>query len=171
MTRSVLPFVIALSFTRVSQLSGQQDRPASPRVLTWVTIGAGGATAGNGGFAGAAGFDVLSGNQLVSLRATGVALLFDDDLWDVGLLYGRAVRRSHGLAAGSAGLAIMGGDRCVGFLGGSCTRMPVRLSLPLAARIEWNAAWIGVGVYAFGNLNSGRSFAGAALTIQLGRLR
>ena len=164
--------VIALQLAVMPPLLGQGVRSASGPARAWVTVGLGGGNAGSGGFAGAAGFDVLSQHHLLSLRATTVSVLFDDDFWDVGLLYGRTLLPSRGLVAASGDLALMGGQRCGGFLGSTCNTVRARVGVPVAVRAAWNATrYFGIGIYTFADINGEQSFAGAALTIQLGRVR
>jgi hypothetical protein len=158
--------LVSLLVTHTSAMAAQ-EQPV-PAVLAWGTVGLGVGTPD--GFAGVAGFDLLIGGHLVSARATGVAGIIDDEFWDFGVLYGRTYGWSRGRASVSAGLAMMDGQRCAGVFGG-CEPVNARLSLPLAARVSWHALpFLGLGLYAFANLNGEESFGGAAVTVELGRL-
>jgi hypothetical protein len=136
-------------------------------VLVSGMVAAGGGTEG---FAGALGLDVMVETHLLSARAVGVAGILDDEFWDVGVLYGRAVRWSRGWAAASAGVALMDGLLCGGL--GGCSSLARRVSLPLAARATWQVLpAIGIGAYGFANINDRRSFAGLTLAVLVGRVR
>lgn len=107
-------------------------------------------------------------DKIVLQRAAAVADILDEcRLWDFAVLNGRARSWSRGLVSASKGLAVMGGGGC-----GGSGPMSARISLPLAGRLAWRPlSFLGVGVYEFVNINSGRSFAGAVFAIELGRPR
>lgn len=168
--RSLLLTVILVTHSGGSTtLSAQQDRKVPEPTLAWVTVGLGGSTEG---FAGLGGLDLLVRPHLLSFRLAAVSELFGDEFWDLAILYGRGRHWSRGAATASIGLGLMDGERCRGILGGTCTPLSSRISLPVAARVSWRALpFGGLGLYGFANLNSEQSFAGAVLTIELGRLR
>jgi hypothetical protein len=123
------------------------------------------------GIAIIAGLDRLNGNQLLSLRYGVASGLFDDHVWDVGLLYGRASRSRLGFTALSAGIAVVGGQRCDGFLT-NCTPLSTTIGVPLNARAAWHAFPIlGFELNVFANLNTQQSFVGVAAAVKLGSLR
>ena len=113
------------------------------------------------------------GANLISLRATATAGLFDDGFNDYAVLYGRATRpvgkRFH--ASGSLGVGLVDGCRTNGFLGG-CRDISTVVGLPLELQAFWRpGSLVGLGLYGFANFNAAQSFAGLTLGLQLGRLR
>jgi hypothetical protein len=150
-----------------SSLVAQQEAQAPHPVRLWGTGGVGVSTEG---FATLIGFDLAIRQHHISVRAAAVESIFHDRFWDVALLYGRAGRWSRGAAGGSVGVALMDGERC-GVLA-ACAPVASRISLPVAARAALHLLpALGVGIYGFLNINSEQSFAGAVLTIELGRIR
>lgn len=150
-----------------------QDGQPADKALVWVTAGLGGATEG---VAGVLGVDVLNRRHLLSFRWVTVAGgdLFSpgDEYWDVGVLYGRARRGGRSMVAASAGVGITGGKRRQGLFEAPSKSFPTSLSLPLAARAAWHPlSLLGFGIYGFANVNKEQSFAGAAFSIEVGRLR
>ena len=113
------------------------------------------------------------GGNLISVRTAVAAELFDDGFNDYALLYGRSLvpryKRYH-ISAGT-GIALVEGCTGDGFLGG-CDRAKTVIGLPLELQAFWRPGrWLGLGLYGFANLNQTRSFAGATLGFQLGRMR
>jgi hypothetical protein len=53
-----------------------------------------------------------------------------------------------------------------------CRSASTVIGLPLEVQASYRPGkWLGVGLYGFANLNDRRSFAGATLGFQIGRLR
>jgi hypothetical protein len=99
---------------------------------------------------------------LVSGRAAAVSSSVFDNAVDLGLLGGVATppgRPWHaGLAAGLGAVEAPDGSRGVG--------------VPVEAQLFWRFSKIvGLGLYAFGDLNGEAAFGGATLALQVGRLR
>lgn len=152
--------VVVLLVATAGAAPAQQGGEKAADGLLWLTGGVG---LGSEGAAAVASLDVAWNEHLFSLRTahTGSVIGYSQRYHDVGLLYGRAVRWSEGVAALSAGLAVARGD-----LDGT------RPSLPVAARTSWHfSPALGIGVYGFLNLNREQPFGGAALTLELGVLR
>lgn len=103
------------------------------------------------------------GRQVLSLR--GAAVLQDadflwDDVWDIALVYGQAFRGRESFSTVGAG---------VGYVGGSLLGESGRtLGLALEAQTSFRAGPVGLGVYAFANLNNRQSFVGATLALRFG---
>jgi hypothetical protein len=84
---------------------------------------------------------------------------------ELGVQYGRARRGSRGHAAIAAGLAFTWLDQCEGATGPGCSTLGVPVTAEAALRVS---RYVGLGVQAFGNLNSKTSYGGAAAFVQLG---
>jgi hypothetical protein len=159
---------IALSLLAASA-SGQN--PSTPeRDTFWLGLGGG---VGSEDIAASMNGSYQFGANLVSLRATATAGLFDDGFNDYAVLYGRATRpggkRFH--FSGSLGVGLVNGCRSDGFLGG-CRDIPTVVGLPLELQAFWRpGSLVGLGLLGFANFNGARSFAGLTLGLQFGRLR
>jgi len=132
---------------------------------TWVTLGLGGGHFGEVSLAALAGLARQRGPHLFALRSS-VVTDFDDHVYDIGLLYGRGTRGqgTGGRRSVGIGLALVSVDGLTGEDG-------YTIGVPLAVEMSRNGPNIGLGVQGFANLNSVQSFAGAVVTIGLGRLR
>jgi hypothetical protein len=133
----------------------------------WLQAGVGASTANLGGLIAAS---VAKGPHLVSARASFAAENLDggdDEAFDVALLYGRPLRSAGAFRpSASAGIGYV---KCEG-----CDDGMNAASIGLALSVEaalWPARFAGIGLHGFGNANSIASFAGVAVTIQLGRRR
>jgi hypothetical protein len=125
------------------------------------------------GAAGIVGGSYQFGGNLLSARGAGTVAVFGDELWDLGLLYGRATRPGVVHLSLAAGVGIVGGVRPAG---GSIfdpqERIPTTVTLPIELQLFFRPTGIlGVGVYGFASLNEEESFGGAAAAVQIGRLR
>ncbi|OGC85459.1 MAG: hypothetical protein A2142_08440 [candidate division Zixibacteria bacterium RBG_16_48_11] len=137
----------------------------------WVHGGLGGDPAG---VSGGLSLSYSKGSSLFSIRGV-VNEEFKLDLWgysgppesvwDVGVLYGRIAKASSGLASISAGVSIVGASLDEGTL-------PLRLGIPIEGQLFWTpTSVVGIGIYGFANWNSEKSFLGALLSLQIGKLR
>jgi hypothetical protein len=142
----------------------------------WINAGVG---VGTVDLAAAASASYQFGSSLLSVRtaATGEFELLGpaDELWDVGLLYGRATPPGTFHAALGAGVAVVRGTLRGGGGFGPPEReerIPTTVGLPVELQLFWRPTTIlGLGIYGFANANREQSFAGAALSVQLGSLR
>lgn len=120
-------------------------------------------------------FSYQTGKSLISLRSVyNIDVSFNifggppplaETAWDIGVLYGRIAKASYGFASISGGVSIVGGLRAEegSFL---------NAGIPIEGQLFWTpTSLVGVGIYGFANLNKERSFAGALLCIQIGKLR
>jgi hypothetical protein len=149
-------------FTETSE--ALQPRPTR----AWVSAGIGFASRGPAGHI--AGTYQLGGN-LLSARAAGTIAVFGDELWDVGLLYGRALVSGLVHASAGAGVGLVGGRTREG-IHDDGEALPTTFGVPIAVELFFRPApVIGLGVYGFGNVNQEESFAGVTAAVQLGRLR
>lgn len=174
MTLRALAGIASIGMTLALPLgaaSGQEAAPLQPDTY-WMHAGLG---AGTEDFAGQAGLSYQHGAHLFSLRVAATSGLFDDGFADIALLYGRATRVGTRRFRAAGALGISAVDGCVspgdGGLGGCGDRKTV-IGLPVETQLAWlPAAFLGVGLYGFANLNSTRSFAGVTLGVQLGKVR
>jgi len=168
--RLVLAFLVLVpSF---GEAAVQETAPLSRRDSYWLSVGLG---AGSQDLAAHANGSYQFAANLISLRAASTAGLFDTELTDYGLLYGRATRgaRDRHLLSAAVGIALV--DGCgsddSGFLGG-CDDHATIVGIPLEFQASYRPGKVlGIGLYGFANFNRRRSFAGVTLGVQLGRLR
>jgi|GEM_PF-988962 len=134
----------------------------------WVSGGVGFASRGPAGhLAGTYQF----GGNLLSVRGAGTIAVFGDELWDVGLLYGRAFVSGLVHASASAGVGLVGGQTREG-IHDEGEALPTTFGVPIAAELFFRPMPVlGLGLYGFGNVNREESFAGITAAVQLGRLR
>jgi hypothetical protein len=107
--------------------------------------------------------EILRGKTLFEVRTAGVTELSllgpsDESTADVGLMIGRAERSRHGIGSAAIGLGLVHSVRSWG------------VGVPVEVATSIHGSNFGVGVSLFGNL-SANSFAGAALTISVGKMR
>jgi hypothetical protein len=134
----------------------------------WLTGGVG---FGSRGGAAAVGGSYRFGQNLLSARAAGTIAFFGDELWDIGVLYGRANQPSFIHFSLAAGIGAVGGSgRETLFDPGE--RLPTTIGVPVEAQLFFRPVpLLGVGLYGFGNVNREESFVGLAAAVQLGRFR
>jgi hypothetical protein len=169
MVKLVPLLMAAMNLVAASQLLSQAPPVAKAApVYAWGTVGLG---AGSEGFAAMVGLDLEVQRNLISVRTTGVARLFENSLQDVALLYGRVYRGKQGMVAASIGVSAMNGDLCTGLFR-PCTHLDSRFGLPLAVQTSWHTLRIiGLSLYGFANFNNARSFGGLVAAVEVGRLR
>jgi hypothetical protein len=98
---------------------------------------------------------------------------------DYAFLVGKISGGRHSFTSAASGIALVHSVRRgellepgYWFIGPSYERIDrVTIGLPLDLRATANLVGVGVGVNLFANLNPAGSFAGLALTLQLGKLR
>jgi hypothetical protein len=168
----VAALIGAILFLGLPPAEAQDDTLRHPDMF-WITGGLG---VGSEDYAGTAGISYQRGAHLFSLRVAGTAGPFDDGFGDVALLYGRASRAADSRYRLGAAAGVSAADGCVtegsGSVFGSCQDRPTVIGFPLEAHVTWlPAAFFGIGLYGFADLNRTRSFAGVTLSIQLGKLR
>ena len=145
------------------------DQPDISRYMFWSNIGFGIGTEGS--FSGVISANFQFDRNLLTLRNSGTGELFGDSINDIALLYGRATANTWYHASLSAGIGYVSGQKGGGLLSSGENISPT-FGLPLEAQVFFKPIGIvGVGVTAFANLNRESSFAGFAITFQLGKLR
>lgn len=166
----VLAFLVLIP--NFSDATVQEGAPLSRRTSYWLGLGLG---AGSQDLAAHVNGSYQFAANLISLRVASTAGLFDTELTDYGLLYGRATRgaRDRHLLSAAAGVALVDGcgseDR--GFLS-NCDDHSTIVGFPLEFQASYRPGKVlGIGLYGFANFNGRRSFAGVTLGVQLGRLR
>lgn len=166
--------LFALAFLILVPTAGeatvQASSPMSRRDTYWLGAGLG---LGSEDFGAQLNASYQSGANLLSLRIASTAGLFEDEITDYGLLYGRATRAAgerYQLGA-ALGVAVVDGCRGGGVFSG-CQDVSAVIGLPLELQAFWRPGkTVGLGLYGFANLNRSRSFAGLTLSLQVGRLR
>lgn len=132
----------------------------------WENMGDQGANAALGWVLQATG---QRGHGLLTARMSGVATPFAGGVMDAGLLYGRASERGNWRLSAAAGLAwVQWWDE----LWDTGDDTETTVGVPLAAEALWMPGrHFGLGLQAFGNLNSTASFGAGALVMSIGNLR
>ena len=151
---------------------GQNTSSDSSGHFAWGYLGLGVGSLGfeAGGFSTGVGFCYQIGKNIFSLRELYIGQIPSEDypfrgIGDIGFLYGRIAKASYGFASISAGISLVSGVRrnYYGFF---------TVGIPVEAQLFWTPlAFFGIGLYGFANLNIEKSFVGALLCIQLGKLR
>ncbi len=150
--------------------AAQSRTPGGPSGV-WLTAGLGPGWVHETALAGAASLSYRSGASVLVWRVAGVAELFGDEMWDIGLLYGRATRTRVYQAWAAVGVGLADGTRSPSFFGQTYQLSSV-VGIPLEAHLTWTpASWFGLGLYGFADVNHSQSFAGVALGIDLGLLQ
>ena len=163
--------VYALIGLLVAQpLLAQEGSTVTRRDTYWLGAGLG---AGSEDFGGQLNTSYQFGANLISFRIASTAGLFDEGFTDYALLYGRATRGAEDRHLFSAGLGVALVDGCTGgSVFSDCRGVSSVVGLPLELQAFWRPGKVvGLGVYGFANLNQARSFAGATVSLQVGRLR
>lgn len=95
-----------------------------------------------------------------------------NEVMDIGLLYGIIARNEIGFASISAGLGGVSGIKRVGdYMTGYMGKKFFTMGVPLEAQLFLDPfGFLGVGLYAFANVNLEKSFAGVLFCIQLGKV-
>ena len=168
--RLVLAFLVLIP--GFSEATVQDPAPITRRDSYWLGVGLG---AGSEDLAAHVNGSYRFGANLISLRIASTAGLFDTELTDYAVLYGRATRgaRDRHLLAAGVGVALVDGCGMEGggFLGG-CQDHSSIIGLPLEAQASYRPGkLLGIGLYGFANFNRRRSFGGVTLGVQIGRLR
>ena len=161
---SILLCACALAVTACPRAARAQDSPSS----SWLTLGTG---LGSGGAGVSGSMSLKLGSHVASLRVAGTGRQLGGDLWDVGVLYGQAACGERYLLSVSGGVAMAGGHRKVD---ASTPRevIPAGFGVPVEAQgFVRPFPWGGLGLYAYAELSSRATFAGASLAVQLGSVK
>jgi len=115
---------------------------------------------------------LLDGRDLWTLRGSVAVELFDQSLWDLGVLYGRSAGGPGAHQSFSAGLALVGAEDCPGIFDTGPCEERTTIGVPFLARasLELGRA-LGVGLEVSGNLNPVQSFVAIGLGLRVGDLR
>ena len=160
------PLVLLLTILGATPGRGQD------RSRIWLGLGIGGAasTSESEGMALLGEVVYQSGPHHFAIRGLGVIDPLGEDadeFGELGVLYGRAAKRTWGHAAIAAGLALTGFGACPG-TGGGCHTIGVPVAAEAALRF---APVVGLGAQVFANVNSKSVYGGLAFFLQLGALR
>ncbi len=152
-----------------SETSAQSvDRP----VRVWLGLGFGGAAAQDLDADGAVSFQLTAqwGPHHAVLRSVLMSDLgsfpdgSDDSIEELGVLYGRRAAWSFGYVAIAGGMARVSGD---GFSSATSKRRET-IGLPVIAEVGLQWTVLGLGIQAFGNLNSVSTYGGVCLFLDIG---
>ena len=113
---------------------------------------------------------------LTSFRISGNnELLWGDNIWDAGALFGVAADPGRWHFSVAAGPGLVGGkhqDLCIFCSENKTTAIPVTIAMPVELQMNFNATkHFGIGLYGFADVNYYRNFYGLALAFQVGRIR
>lgn len=166
--RSALAGVI--TFAAVVPLYGQTAD--EPPLRVWVDLGvATGIASGiDVDLGGVLEVTVEKGKHHAALRAVGLGSVVassGDVIGDLSILYGRTASASFIHAAVAAGPSVVGIEGCDGVRGADCRTV----GLTATAEVAFQAMLIGIGLHAFGNVNSVASYGGFGIVLQAGWMR
>lgn len=168
---AVAAFMLALP------LYGQEGPDDPVRIWIYGGMGGGDFSSRDGqtndpGIALLAGVAASRAAHRFTLRGAVVAEILGDGIADLGLLYGRTWTGERSQRSLSAGVALVEGEDCHGIFSGRPCEDVNKVGLPLSASVSFRPVrMLGLGLEAFGNLNTLSSFAGVAAIIELGSLR
>ena len=137
--------------------TGNNTSVNAQETFNWFQAGIGLSSAG---ISGIGGFSMSSGNFLMSFRGTANAMLFGDNLWDVGALFGVTSKPGRFHYSAAAGIGVVGGEH-----------VGPDINLPIEAQVMFRPnTHFGIGLTGFANINAEHSFGGVAITYQFGKL-
>lgn len=178
--RSVLAVVAVSVFAEAAAAQAPAGTSRTdPPVLLSGSFGIGAATHGFGGRL-SLGLGTTGGEFVLRTAAAEDLNIFGPvtSSEDVALLYGRRVRGGRGWVRFAAGPGFAHSERpgdaqsCYLFFCEYGKIVSNDLGLGLQVDAVWAPSrWFGIGLGAFGNVNSGTSFVGATANLHLGRLR
>ncbi len=165
-------FLCCLLLAATVPLAAQDSSTVQP-VGGWVEGGFG--LSSMGFLSGVVGLAGRLGDHQLLARTTGHSeeLFGGDEVWDVGLLYGRGYDFSDSRLAFYVGIAAVGGSHGYGlFSGQSRTYYDMTIGFPVQVDVVWSPVNVfGIGLCGFANVNTIRSVAGFSVLLQLGVLR
>lgn len=181
--RTCLPSFIGLLLQM--GVAQAQSVPSQPTSAFWFSAGAGvGTSAAIRGEALAIRLDLAYqrvGNVFSARAAYAGDPIFGGFVYDVGLLYGRALAVGPYFASVAAGVARVDGapgdglciavGPAVGCSDGTSEELDATIGLPLEVQLYRSSRFVGVGLSGFANLNREANFAGVVLSVRIGRLR
>ncbi len=165
----VVVFMIFLFDSSYAQLNNSSVK----KKHCWVNFGAGSGSISEDAFALSANATYQFGKNLLTLRAAGMGELFGKSIGDNGLLYGLALNQEQVFVSVGAGIAFVEGSISQGLFSIKAPeKIGPTIGIPVEAQLFWRPAhFLGIGLYAFANLNSEEPFAGITLGFQFGKLR
>jgi hypothetical protein len=142
--------------------------PRSRRARYWGSAGLGSGTRGAAGHLGAS---YQTDGTLLSVRAAGTIAVFDDELWDLGIVFGRSLVTGVVHASVGAGAALVRGARRES-IHDDPEPIPSTVGLPIEVQLSIRPIPVlGIGLYGFANVNREETFRGVTVAVQLGNLR
>jgi hypothetical protein len=139
-------------------VGAETEKPEMP----WRLWGAAGGGFGSNGAAGMVELVFQKGSNQITARAVGELDPYDgeDQIGEMGLLYGRTAMSRQGHASISAGVALTGTDM---------DTQAMTLGVPIVGEAALRLfPFLGIGAQVFANLNSKDSYLGGVLFMQFG---
>ncbi|UCE05771.1 MAG: hypothetical protein JSW07_19605 [bacterium] len=169
----IIGLVVAFMIFLFDSSYAQFNKSSVKKKYYWVNFGAGAGSIGENAIALSANATYHFGKNLLTLRSAGTGELFGKTIGDDGILYGIVLMQKQVLFSVGVGLASVKGSFSHGLFS---SRPPEKIGptigIPLEAQLFWRPAhFLGIGLYAFANLNSEEPFAGITLGFQFGKLR
>ena len=161
--------ILAALFGCIAPIAASaQETPSRTRV--WAAAGLGGGVPASGGDGIGNMLQIVYQKNAHHAAIRGVVLhdieRSTKEIAELGALYGRTNAFSWGSATVAAGVSAVAFDTCPDD-DDSCFTPGV----PIVIEVTRSRRIVGIGIQAFGNLNSKAAYAGAVLFLQLGRLR
>lgn len=159
-------------FSFTNAINAQSTNSKIDDKFFWINLGLGPSTVDDG-----SGFNMNATYQfnrnILSLRLTFSGALFGKTIGDYGILYNYALTSSKVLSSFGVGVSLVSGSISKGlFPEEEPEEIGPTVGLPLEAQLFWRPfRFIGIGLYGYANINPEESFAGATLSVQLGKLR
>ncbi|MBU4444988.1 hypothetical protein KJ656_07910 [bacterium] len=166
--------ILVLVFAGINSVCAQPTSQTS-KSRFWLSGGLGLSTLGS--IAGSANASIQFKRILFTLRTTAnSASLFGDEFFDVGLLVGLASQGRGGHASVSVGFARVTGSRSDGLdlfgTGAGREDIDPTFGLPIEVQLFGNIGRIlGLGLYAYANVNTEQIFGGITVNLRFGKLR
>lgn len=160
-------FVLLYMFVFLNEGSAQSPISTSNN-LYFVNLGLG---LGSPGVAGIGNFTFQFGENLLALRTAISSKTGGDEFWDVGILYGRTTKPAILTASIAAGIGMVGGSHDTGLFSRD-EKIEKKIGFPVEAQLSWRLTKVfGFALNGFANVNSEKTFGGATICLQVGKLR
>ena len=169
----IVGLIVAFMIFLFDSSDAQLNNNSVKKNYYWVNFGAGLGSISEDAFALSANATYQFGKNILTLRAAGTGELFWKSIGDNGLLYGLALKQGQVFVSVGAGLAFVEGSISDGlFSTRELEKIGPTIGIPLEAQLFWRPTrFLGIGLYAFANLNSEEPFAGITLGFQFGKLQ
>lgn len=98
---------------------------------------------------------------------------YNENTWEISFLYGRCKQIGNWHISGASGVAVIGGYRYSDLWGqNGAEPMDTMIGFPLEGQIYWSpVSFVGLGVYAYANVNTSQPIGGIGLSLKVGHIR